>query len=487
MNRAISRNFAFIAVSNVLAPMFSLVLVLAISRLQGVEALGKYSLLMSVFVFGMSVSGFGLPVVVTREVARDPSGAGRWFVQSSALSVGLLLPLVLMAVAACVLGNADRSMGWALGLTALSVVPSAITQQAEAVLLAFERAQDFVLINLGETVLRAVLGTVLVLSGFGVVAIAVLLLALRVGAAGAFALTLRRRGVQLSPRLDGRLLRQLATYVPVTGLIPVVNALYARADVFVLSSLGTWHDVGVYSAALRLVDLARTIPPAYARAVYPVLARMRARGRTEYAEAAIRVTRNGLLLAIPLALGLSGIAEPAIQMLFGAELAPAAGILARLAWIVVPFSLAIVLAQILFAADRQAVDLGVNVISMVVSVGGAMLLVPRFGAAGAAAAALASATTYAVLQSVGVARWVTPPVAWGDVGRLALAAGVAATVLHLGSAAGAVIATVLALATFGGLCLALGLLPMLVAPGRFGWRAARQSGSVVSAGGRRVE
>ena len=71
MSRAVSRNFAFMAVSNVLAPMFSLVLVLAISRLQGVEALGKYSLLMSVFVFGMTVSGFGLPVVITREVARE--------------------------------------------------------------------------------------------------------------------------------------------------------------------------------------------------------------------------------------------------------------------------------------------------------------------------------------------------------------------------------------------------------------------------------
>ena len=58
MSRAVSRNFAFIAVSNVLAPLFSLVLVLAISRFQGVEVLGKYSLLMSVFVFGMPSSFF---------------------------------------------------------------------------------------------------------------------------------------------------------------------------------------------------------------------------------------------------------------------------------------------------------------------------------------------------------------------------------------------------------------------------------------------
>jgi O-antigen/teichoic acid export membrane protein len=488
MSRAISRNFAFIAVSNVLAPMFSLVLVLAISRLQGVETLGKYSLLMSVFVFGMSISGFGLPVVVTREVVRDPALAGRWFVHASALSVGFLLPIVLVGVVACLVANADSEMGLALGLTALSAIPSAITQQAEAVLLAFERAQDFVLINLGETVLRALFGTALVLSGFGVVGIALLLLALRVVAAVAFAVSLRRCGVRLAPELEGGLLRQLAGYVPVTGLIPVVNALYARADVFVLSSLGSWRDVGVYTAALRLVDLARTIPPAYARAVYPVLARVRARGEAEYAAAATRATRNGLLLAFPLALGLCGLAEPAIRILFGVELAPAAGILAGLAWIVVPFSLAIVLAQILFAADRQAVDLGVNVVSMCVSVGGAVLLVPRFGAAGAAAAALASASTYALLQAVGVARWVTTPVAWADLGRLALAAAAAVLVLHISAAAGDVASAALALVTFGALSLAFGLAPAPAAAGRFGWRsAARPPRSAISTGGRRSQ
>src|SRR5262245_62734756 len=74
-SQPISTNFAFIAASNLLSPLFSLILVLAISRLQGVEALGKYSLLMTVFVFAMSVAGFGLQVVVTREVARAPGAA----------------------------------------------------------------------------------------------------------------------------------------------------------------------------------------------------------------------------------------------------------------------------------------------------------------------------------------------------------------------------------------------------------------------------
>src|SRR5262249_51050156 len=52
MSTRLHRNFASIALSNLLAPCFSLALVLAISRIQGVETLGKYSLMMTVFVVG---------------------------------------------------------------------------------------------------------------------------------------------------------------------------------------------------------------------------------------------------------------------------------------------------------------------------------------------------------------------------------------------------------------------------------------------------
>jgi O-antigen/teichoic acid export membrane protein len=457
MNQAVSKNFAFIATSNLLAPIFSLVLVLAISHYQGVDALGKYSLLMSVFVFGMSAAGFGLPVVITREVAQSPDEAGRWFVNAAALSMGLAVPLVALACLAFGMGGRDGDMALALGLAALTVLPSAVTQCAEAVLLAHERARDFVLINLCETAVRAVIGTGLVLTGFGVVAIAALLLALRAATAAAFVMALRRRGVLIPLRIDRRLSSRLAGYVPVTGLIPVVNALYARADVFLLSSLGTWRDVGLYSAALRLVDLARTIVPAYARAVYPVLARLRAAGGEQYAAAARRITRDGLVLATPIALGLYACAGPLIRLLFGEAVAPAADILRILAWTVIPFALAIVLAQVLFAADRQAVDLGVNVVSMAVSLAGAVVLVPRYGAKGAAIAALAASTVYAALQYAGVVRWAASLRIGPDVRGLTVATGAALLGLQATAWAAPVLGAALALALFGSGVVVLGV------------------------------
>ena len=179
MSRNVSKNFAFIAVSNLLAPIFSLVLVLAIGRIQGVEALGKYSLLMSVFVFGMSAAGLrsaGGHHPRGRPRRRSTPGAGssaRWLI-SGALAAAAPGggPRRLRACGPRTARCPSRS-----ALTALTVLPSIVTQCAEAVLLAYEHARDFVVINLGRD--RGARGAghrARAQSGFGVVSIAILLL-----------------------------------------------------------------------------------------------------------------------------------------------------------------------------------------------------------------------------------------------------------------------------------------------------------------------
>ena len=66
MRGRLGRNFFYLTVSNLLSPLFSMALVLAISHLQGVEMLGKYSLLMTVFILGQACGSLGLPVIITR-------------------------------------------------------------------------------------------------------------------------------------------------------------------------------------------------------------------------------------------------------------------------------------------------------------------------------------------------------------------------------------------------------------------------------------
>jgi len=277
----------------------------------------------------------------------------------------------------------------------------------------------------------------------------------RVATTAAFIVALRRRSVTLSTRVDRRLCRDLLRYVPVLGSIPIVNALYARADVFLLTWFGTWTEVGLYSAGLRLVDVTRSIPPAYARALYPILSRLHVRSVEEFAALARRSVRNILLLVVPIALLLSGLAQPVIVLLYGPNLAAGAASLRVLAWALVPMALATTLAQVLFSANKQAIDLRVNLMATVVSVGVGVLLVPRWGAVGAATAVVLSSGVYAALQYAGVRSNVAEMHALMIVGRVFVVAVTSSGLMMLLGGSNAIVVGSVGLAAYAtGLALA---------------------------------
>jgi O-antigen/teichoic acid export membrane protein len=447
VNDGLARNFLFLTAGNVLGPVFSMLLVLAISRLRGMEMLGQYSLVMTVFVVGQSCGSLGLPVIVTREVARARELAARYLVNASLVAVAVVAAALAVVLPAAWGVATESDMRVAVSLTLLSLLPSAVIANGEAVLLAFGRADDSVRVALGENAARAGVGTIVVLLGFGIVGIATVLLVLRVAASVVLVAALRRRGVALSARVDRGLCRSLLAELPVVGTIPIVNQLYARSDVFLLTWLGTWRDVGLYSAGLRLVDVARTVPAAYGRALYPVLARMHAVGAVEFGEHARRALRQVVVLVTPMIVVLAGLAPVLVTGIFGPDAAGGEASLAVLAWTLIPVGIACVLAQVLFAAGRQAVDLRTNVVATVASVAANAVLIPRFGALGAAGAMLASMTLYAALQYAWVGAELRPRVL-GFVGRTLAVVAVSVTVAFAALATHPLLAAALGAGTY---------------------------------------
>jgi O-antigen/teichoic acid export membrane protein len=442
------RSFALLATANAVAPLCSVSLVLAIARLGGVEMLGKYSLLTTVFILGQNCAPLGLPIVLTREVAAAPRDAGRWMAAACAVSLACVGVVVLASAPLIGATVADAPLAQGLVLILLALVPSVVTLHGEAVLLALGRAADVVAIAVAENAVRAAAGVALVATGCGLAAVAGAFLATRALAAVATIGVLRRRGVTCAVRPPKALCRTLARHVPVVGAIPLVNAVYARADVFVVTWLGSWTDVGLYGAATRIVDLARTVSPAYGKALYPLLARLHATRSREFAVLGAQAVREVVVVAATLAFGIAALSGWMIDALYGPALAPAADVLAVLAWTLIPAGLATVLAQLLFAADRQIVDLRVNAVATVASVALNVVLVPRLGARGAAVSALAAATLYAVLQYAGVCRDVETPRALGWLARLLVVTAGAMAVLRIGGSQHPVFAAAVGLAAF---------------------------------------
>jgi O-antigen/teichoic acid export membrane protein len=161
--------------------------------------------------------------------------------------------------------------------------------------------------------------------------------------------------------------------------------LFSKIDLFALSALrGTSPDVGLYAAAQNLA-----VPPGlFALALAPLLLATLGRLRRAGADAdARRVARAALRVSIalvPLAGVIAGTGDELVRVVFGPSFAGSGVLLALLfsggvALVVMSVSVSIVTAM---DAQRVVSVLGVGVLGTALV--GHLVLIPRFGAVGAA-------------------------------------------------------------------------------------------------------
>jgi O-antigen/teichoic acid export membrane protein len=222
----------------------------------------------------------------------------------------------------------------------------------------------------------------------------------RILACGVSVALLRRLGVGFQLRLDRGMLRYLAREAPTFVMISVFATIYWNIDMVMLSTMRTVEDVGQYAAAWRLLTLAIVVPQSFCHALYPQIAK--AIGGAPETLAWLGRTAGRYLLAVtlPAAVCATLLAGPILAFLYGEPFRPTAATLSVLIWTVVPYGWVRYHAYVLVAADRQRVDLWLNVTMSALNVLLNLVLIPAYGHLGAAVATLVSVCVYAVTQYV---------------------------------------------------------------------------------------
>ena len=199
--------------------------------------------------------------------------------------------------------------------------------------------------------------------------------------------------------------------------------LFSKIDLFALSALrGASADVGLYAAAQNLA----VAPGLFALSLAPLLLATIARLRRAGADAeARRIARDALRVTIalvPLAALVAGTADEIVRLVFGASFAGAGVLLALLFAAGVALVVMSVAVSVVTAADEHRVVslLGVGVLAAAVV--GHLVLIPRFGAVGAATVT-ACMSILGGLASIALVHRLWNVRAYGTLLRAALVAG----------------------------------------------------------------
>lgn len=192
-----------------------------------------------------------------------------------------------------------------------------------------------------------------------------------------------------------RLGRPLREAVPI-GLTQLVGQAIFNADVILLGYLGPLDGVGKYSAAYRVVTWLQVFPNAAFTAIFPALARHEASRNGSPIPGdrrlAVQSAEWSLALTLPVALAVFVLAEDLVRVLFGATFAGAVPALRCLVWSLPIVSYRAVFRQLLLAGGQELSNLALASGTAALNIGLNLVLIPRFGLLGAAAATIVSET-----------------------------------------------------------------------------------------------
>jgi len=290
---------------------------------------------------------------------------------------------VAAAAGARIAGDVDFDVAV---LASAALVPNLLWQTISGVLLGQARVRLWNYVQAISPTLTLVAMLVLVVGLGGGVRAAVLGWMLAHVATAAFALVAARDvwlPVDTPPLFDddGRTLLRLAL---VMGAVQVVNLIAYRVELFLLELYRDVAEVGIYSIAMQAAESMWLISAAIATAsTAPVVHGEEREARALVARGAAR----GAAFTLAAALAVGGIAPFAIPLLLGDDFASAWNPLAALLPGIVAYApVAVLVVYLSVRHGRPRLSLGVSVAAMAVTVAAAVVLIPRYGAPGAAAA-----------------------------------------------------------------------------------------------------
>jgi len=387
----VARNSAWMLASQGLViVVYGVVGILAVNLVSTADW-GEYSTAMALIAVLMVISELGIATLALREMSSDLA-ASRLIYGSAALAL-----CVTAGVAILLLGPSVYLFGysWSIGTLVALAAPLLLLQPLMSLLQGLFNAhrslRPVAQVTVVQCLAYAGFAVPLLILGGGVEALVLAGVAAAALAVG-LAAFLAYRQLGLVPRIRRRAghVRPFLFAAAPIGAIGVITIVYDRFDILLLARLGSSIEVAYYTVPYSLVKLTWVIPSVVSLVFFPVLNASFERDRARAREQFFFVVRAFFMVSLPLSLFLAVGGSYLLPFVFGSEYESSAEVLQIMAWTsVLGFQNYVMWYAILVARLERRVTL-MMVAGLAVNVALNLVLIPRYGATGAAAALVAS-------------------------------------------------------------------------------------------------
>lgn len=403
MAQSIAVNSLVALTGRAVSLLIGLATVAALTRTLGVDAFGVYSAILAYGSLLLVGADLGLYLTLTRQLGASLKIPVLSSLFSQIFWVRTLALLVVFAIGSLLLffipALLAHPAAWWIVVAGLAV------QSISQLLMGIFQARSVVWrATVGDLVGRVVqLGIILLIpilahlvsSLITFMAIAFTIAALTSAALHYLLLPVALRITPPRPQQWRSILR---TSWPLAAML-VLNAVYFRVDMVILTLFRSSAEVGVYGLAYRIIESGLFIPAMFGGILLPHLSRLR-RNRDASVRLVNEALRVSAVVGVLVAVILITLSRPLVVFFSGVSFLPSAPLLALLSLALLAMFFGNLFGYTLVAYERQRSLMWLYLGLACANVVGNLLLVPRFGALAAAATTVATEITAATIAGL---------------------------------------------------------------------------------------
>lgn len=393
----VARNAGWLMAERVATMVVGLGTTVWMARYLGPAQFGLLSYALSLVALFGFLTYLGLDGIVTRELVRTPEQREEILGTTLALRFGGAVTVAVGIFLFVLLRSGSEGSTWLMAV----IAAGAVFDTLDAVDFWFQsrtRSRVSVVVRSVAFFTGAAVKVGLIVAGAPLLAFAVAQAGQQGLKAIGFAVAYRRDAGRLSRlRFSAARAKEMLRQSWPLILSSAGALVYLKIDQVMLAEMRGTAEVGVYSVAARVSEVWYFIPLTIATSVFPGLVRSRETDAEGYRRRLQHAYNVVVWLALGVAIVVTLLARPVVDLLYGDEYRGAAGVLAIHVWTCPAIFMGAILSRWLVAEGLLIFSLTRHGLGAVVNVALNFALIPRYGGEGAAVATLVSYTISAWL------------------------------------------------------------------------------------------
>ena len=385
--RRAGKNIFYKAVAEILSRLIYLFFFIYMARNLGSSDFGLFSFAFSFAGIFVLLVDPGLNILLTRDVSRDRTLASKY--SNNIFTVKILLSFVTLGLlwSALHLFGYDQRTVTVILIMGGFLILNCFFEFFVALSNAYERMDIDVAIKITNKLFVSLFGLTALLLGSGIVSLLHYMVMASIIAVFIAYFIIRKNIINIKLELDWKSLGPMHYNALPMALTAIFSLIYFKVDVVMLSMFSVSNsDIGVYSAAVRLIEVLNVIPVIFVGGLFPILAGFSNNKKT-HLEPAFRKSFQYILLVVFFIFAVTvSSSQEIIRIIYGSEYSNSALALSILICTSLFIFPNVLFLNLIVIANKQILNAAFALFCLLLNIILNLILIPRYGFIGASIA-----------------------------------------------------------------------------------------------------